>query len=212
MLRYFVFFVLLTVSCDFVNSLNDKIHLIHYFQDEQLSLSNSQQDIIKKLHHFKIPVGLEPASLRQTPDRTESVENRIATSTSSHPIECRITLDKGKPGVKCIAPCKCTGSQKWVQLSILNKLRRKDPHQWTVCQTCRQPYNFEVFSAYGNFKSSLIGLLLNQLKIIRTMFIALLTFIAYTCSLPFWLTRLLVSKSFWQSVTVIFRKQWFSFS
>eukprot|EP01040_Poterioochromonas_malhamensis_P002021 gene2024-2157_t len=162
-----------------ITSSTEKTSLIYYLQQEQILCSNAQQNILSYLKKQLIPVGSEPRSL-QTTSKVDLIEDRTITSTESHPIECRLTLDFAPPGAKCVAPCSCTGSQKWIQFSVLNKLRRKDPKQWITCPTCREPYKHELFASQGGLKSAVIGMLLERLNIIRGLF------------------RYLVSRSFWQ--------------
>ena len=95
----------------------------------------------------------------------------IALSTSKNNYDCRISFDKVLThsliycinylltytfkvpiGHKCIAPCGCTGSGKWIQFSELNRLRRKEPLQWITCQTCQQKFNYNSLMVYGGIQ------------------------------------------------------------
>ena len=98
----------------------------------------------------------------------------IALSTSKNNYDCRISFDKVTYsftftnsliysysfkvpiGQKCIAPCGCTGSGKWIQFSELNRLRRKEPLQWITCQTCQQKFNYNSLIVYGGIQGDIL--------------------------------------------------------
>jgi hypothetical protein len=182
---------------------NARLTAITYLQQEQASCSHSQQNLLKFLRSHKIPIGSEQGSLRNSLNSAgfDRIEDRVITSTMENPVECRISLDKAPPGSKCISPCLCSGSQKWVQFSVINKLRRKDPASWKICQTCRTPYRFDLFTAYSPVSASLIGLMLDQIQIIRGMVFTVAAIFSYLIQLPSLLLGYLVSKSFWQNVS-----------
>jgi hypothetical protein len=181
---------------------NVKLSAITFLQQEQSACSNSQQNLLKFLRSHKIPIGSEQGSLRNflNSARFDRIEDRVITSTVEHPVECRITLDNAPAGSKCISPCLCSGSQKWVQFSVINKLRRKDPASWKICQTCRTPYRFDLFTAYSPISASIIGLMLDQMQIIRGLVFMAAAIFSYLIQLPSLLLRYFVSKSFWQNV------------
>ena len=100
---------------------------IPYLQTEWSSCTSAQHGILKFLGSQGVEIRSESAnSSKQTEMRDDE---RITESTPSNSGECRISLGRA-PAETCVAPCGCTGSQKWVQFSQLNRLRRKDPSQW----------------------------------------------------------------------------------
>lgn len=204
-MMYLVIAILISLLCAVtsITSSTEKASLIYYLQQEQILCSNAQQNILSYLKKQLIPVGSEPRSL-QTTSKVDRIEDRTITSTESYPIECRLTLDFAPPGAKCVAPCSCAGSQKWIQFSVLNKLRRKDPKQWITCPTCREPYKHELFASQGGLKSAVIGMLLERLNIIRGLLFTTFLIFSYVVSLPLLFSRYLVSRSFWQMVSQSF--------
>lgn len=166
-----------------------------FLQSEFSSLSSAQQNIVSYLNSMQIPINKEPRSLLKQSSR--DILSRIIVSSKENNIECRIALGRAPIGAKCVAPCGCTGSQKWVQFSELNKLRRKDPSQWKVCQTCQQKYDYEVFSKFGGVKSSIIGLLLDRKIYVRSIILVGALMIIQILQLHNFLIRFCVSKNLW---------------
>ncbi|RYY84942.1 hypothetical protein EON63_08260, partial [archaeon] len=179
--------------------------ILNYLQREQTAVTMAQSQIVQFLHNKKISIGQEPnmQSSNQSPQgKLESLRSRIAISTAEHPIECRITLDTATENSICIAPCGCTGSQKWVQFSVFNKLRRREPKQWKTCQTCRQPYIYDLLQAQSDLEANTLGLLLDHMYIVRAGLLLSALAMSYTLQLPALVQRFLVSRAFWQMVSV----------
>jgi len=175
--------------------------VIPYLQSEMAACSNAQQSILKFLHEKLIPIGMAPGSLRSAQSsHRDDISSRITISSADNNIECRISLGRAPLGSKCVAPCGCTGSQKWVQFSELNKLRRKDPQQWTSCPTCQQKFDYSVFAVYGGLPASLVGYALDHPVILRSTIVSSLVVIGYFGSVKAWIYRFLVSRSLWQQV------------
>lgn len=175
--------------------------VLPYLQSEMSACSNAQQSILKFLHEKYIPIGMIAGSLRESLNsKIDSVRSRIIVSTSNNNIECRVSLGKAPIGSKCVAPCGCTGSSKWVQFAELNKLRRKDPQQWTSCPTCQQKFDYSIFVAYGGLPASLIGYILDNLLILRSSLLLIAIVIGYIGSFRSIVYRFLVSKALWQQV------------
>jgi hypothetical protein len=65
---------------------------------------------------------------------TNRTKPDIIMSTEENNIECRVSLSRVPFGRKALAPCGCIGSQKWVQYSVFNRLRRKEPSHWKTCK------------------------------------------------------------------------------
>ena len=207
-----------------------------FLQNELAATSAAQQSILKYLtQSHLVPIGMMPRSLshlRKADDENYKIheaKSRIVMSTKDNNIECRIALGRAPLGSKCVSPCGCIGSQKWIQFKELNTLRRKDPAQWTICQTCQQKFEYDIFSSYGTdiyipiFTSlcfdfikyirfalllysggllgNLIGMVLDNTSILRTGLFVLTSIVVYTLSLGDWMMRGLVSRPFWQMVS-----------
>lgn len=163
--------------------LNGENSPIRFLRLEMASCSLAQSSIKQFLHSRGIPVGEGSAAVQKNYPfqrlQQSSIHDRIIRSTDSNNIECRISLERAPVGAICVAPCGCSGSQKWVQFTELNKLRRKDPKQWITCQTCQQPFNYAQFSRYGGVAANLIGVILDNKVILRTL-VAICTSIVMT--------------------------------
>lgn len=168
-----------------------------FLQSELQHCAESQKEITQFLKIRKVLTGPMDSNKNKSP---ADFSSRIITSTKDNEVICRVTLDKAPIGSKCIAPCSCTGSQKWVQFSVINKLRRKDPKQWSICQTCREPLMFKNFVAFGGLSGSLIAFIMDYLKYVRIAFGIILTLLGYYMSIFGFLKQFLVSKAFWQMV------------
>jgi hypothetical protein len=180
---------------------SDSRRILTYLQQEQVACSNAQQSIIQTLRQYKIPIGSEPGSLRKLKTGlSNTIHDRVVTSTEDNEIECRVTLDRVPVGSKCVAPCGCTGSQKWIQFSVFNKLRRKEPEQWKTCQTCKQPFLHDLFTPYGGTKVALLGYVLDHRPLFRSLALLVALFSSYVIGVQNWISRFLVSESFWQMV------------
>lgn len=128
----------------------------------------------------------------------------VIESTADNQITCRISLSPIPIGSKAIAPCKCIGSQKWIQFTTFNKLRRKDPSQWKTCRTCLSPY----MSIYQHknmmdlpFNAVFTSLLLDNVALLRSFVIMSLFAFGHMISFPKLLLKFIVSKSLWQQVS-----------
>ena len=176
--------------------------ILSYLQREQTAVTMAQSQIVQFLQNKKIPIGQEPTT-HQTPHTTDTdtLLDRIAISTSKNPIECRITLDTATEGSICVAPCSCAGSQKWVELSVFNKLRRKNPSQWLVCQTCKQPYRYDLLQAQSSLEANILGLLLDRPLVVRAALLLGGVCAGWALQLHVMFQKLLVSEAFWKMVS-----------
>ncbi len=105
---------------------------VKYYQSEMVALSRAQSFVASQLEKHGIPTIAAP---HKAPiDSVSGDQMQVALSSPSNVIECRISLSRVPLGCKAVSPCKCTGSQKWIRFSVLNRLRRKDPSQWKRCQ------------------------------------------------------------------------------
>lgn len=181
----------------YTDSSNEKEDVLAYLQREQVTVSMVQSALLQKLQSHKIPIGQSPGSLRVSEADPDDIRNRVITSTADNYIECRVTLDRAAVGSKCVAPCACTGSQKWVQFSVLNKLRRKDPRAWVTCPTCRTPYRYDLILAHTGVKANLVSLALDRILYLRLSAFAVLTTTGLALGLHNLLLRFLVSRTFW---------------
>lgn len=173
-----------------------------FLQTELAATSSAQQSIVRYLtQSHLIPIGQLPrslSSLRQINDAEETIKSRIIVSNESNHIECRISLGRAPLGSKCVSPCGCIGSQKWIQFTELNKLRRKDPSQWTKCQTCQQKFEYDIFSNYGGLPGGLVGMALDNKSILRVAMLSVSSVLVYSLSIGSWVMRLLLSRPVWQ--------------
>ena len=171
--------------------------VLQYLQSESSALSSMQQAVQAFLQSKKIPVGGIPRSLRKD-EKAGAPKVRIALSTKSNNLECRIALGRAPIGRKCVSPCGCTGSQQWIQFSELNRLRRKEPAQWTKCQTCQQPFDYSVIATHGGVSGNAISLLLDNVNYVRISLLVLTCVGGYVVSANMLLMRFLTSRFFWQ--------------
>lgn len=171
---------------------------ISYLQSEAASLTSSQHAIKEFLHSKHVPVGTTPRSMRKI-DSEAAEKLIVGVSSKKHPIECRVSLDKAPIGSKCIAPCGCTGSQRWIQFAVLNRLRRKDPEQWKVCQTCQQRFDYSGLVKYGGVWGNALTLLLDKPALLRLASISAASLAFVTLSLDKLVVRFALSKYFWST-------------
>ncbi|KAJ1393491.1 hypothetical protein B484DRAFT_408182 [Ochromonadaceae sp. CCMP2298] len=189
-----------SISTGIGSSTSTSSPVIPYLQSELSATSTAQQGILAFLHAKQVPLGQLPGSLRSKGASGGAADllSRITVSTKQNHVECRISLGRAALGAKCVAPCGCSGSQKWVQFSELNKLRRKDPSQWTSCRTCQQPFDYQAFAVYGGLPANVVGYVLDHMAIVRG---GVVVVVAAACSLldaGALLSRVLTSKALWQ--------------
>ena len=148
---------------------SDSERALQWLENEMTATSAAQSEILRQLRgQHLIPIGQLPRSLahlRRHPDQAsqeqeEDIKSRIVVSTSDNNVECRISLGRAPLGAVCVSPCGCVGSQKWIQFRELNTLRRKDPSQWAVCQTCQQKIEYDIFSHYGKTERVITSIVL----------------------------------------------------
>mmetsp|Transcript_25100 Transcript_25100/g.36040 ORF Transcript_25100/g.36040 Transcript_25100/m.36040 type:complete len:269 (+) Transcript_25100:1894-2700(+) len=197
-------FVLSSESCTLSTNLNV------YLQSEMSATSVAQNKIISFLKQNNIPIGdsIESVSISRQ-KRKEShngmdsankneLAERVVVSTRENNIECRIALGRAPLGSKCVAPCGCSGSQKWIEFRQFNRLRRTDPSQWVQCQTCRQPFQIALFAETAGVPAQLLGLMLDRKELPRAALLACLCVAAWCGALLPALCRLVVSRPVWQ--------------
>lgn len=188
--------------CYFTTQVLAESSVLAYLQTELSGTSTAQLNIAKFLHQKHIPIGLIPRSLVRKQAEVNDIKSRIALSTEDNNIECRIALGKATVGSKCVAPCGCIGSQKWIQFSVYNKLRRKDPLLWKVCQTCQQKFESEIFTDFGGLYGNILGLILDNRIILRIAALFSFLLFSFIIKLPKLIMKFLVSKSLWQLVSL----------
>ena len=177
---------------------------VKFLQSELASCSAAQQSVVNFLRSKRVAIGSTPGSLLKSKTTNEGVRSRIAVSTHDNNIECRVALGKAPIGSKCVAPCGCSGSQKWVQFAELNKLRRKDPTQWTTCRTCQQKFDYRSFEVFGGVPAGILGFVLDHRSVARTAILALTCAALYALSAPLWIARILTSRMFWMKVSSLY--------
>jgi len=121
-------------------------------------------------------------------------------STEENNLECRVALGRAPLGSKCIAPCGCTGSSQWIQFAELNRLRRKEPSQWKICQTCQQPFEYTAIASHGGFKGGIISTMLDNHTLLRISIIGSSLLITTFSPLGSLGLRFLLSGLFWKQV------------
>lgn len=183
-----------------VSGKNQPNQAMQYLQSELLSCTRVQQAIQVSLLTKGVHLNSHHIDDKHSSRIPGDDMSRITVSTFENNIDCRIALGKAPEGSKCVAPCGCTGSQKWVQFSELNRLRRKDPLQWKTCRTCQRKFDYELFTPYGGLKANIIGYALDHRVTIRTIGGVLSLFVVYASSLPLLVSRILTSHFFWQQV------------
>lgn len=178
---------------------NNFVSLMSYIQKESASVSNAQHAIKTFLNSKDIPIGLSCIKSSSSVKENSERQFDITVSKPDNAIDCRVSLERVPFGSKCLAPCGCTGSQKWIQFSVLNKLRRKDPSQWKICRTCQRAFNYSPISIYGGVNGNLLSLFLDNVTILRTSIGVVFVLLSIVLNLPFLVKRLLVSKLLWNA-------------
>jgi hypothetical protein len=175
------------------------VDVTKFLQTELTALAAAHNSINTFLRDRKIAVGDAPGSLRTSLPGSCATSNRlvVALSDESNNIECRVALERAPVGAKCIAPCGCTGSQRWVQVSVLNKMRRTDPAQWKVCQTCMQPFDYAGFVAHGGEVGNVVSLVLDHPAILRSAVAAVAAVLLWEGTVTRLFMRAMLSRSFW---------------
>jgi uncharacterized membrane protein YcjF (UPF0283 family) len=56
---------------------------------------------------------------------------------------CRICLEEDHPE-HLLAPCRCTGTSKWVHRNCLNKWRAESSRSFYECTTCKMKYIIDI--------------------------------------------------------------------
>ena len=192
--KYIAFIFLLLLTFQISNSAvsND---VLTFLQHESSGVSASKSVVEGFLLGRGIYVGnhIKPkATSMRGRDRI-----RIALSKEDNNLECRVALCKAVVGSKVIAPCRCSGSQKWVQFSELNRLRRRDPKQWTVCPTCQAKFDFSIVRDYGGVAGNLITMILDNKVMMRSVVLSTSLILGIIFKVHTLFLRLLTSKPFW---------------
>ncbi len=169
-----------------------------YLQNELISIGKSQQSIVNFLSQKNIRIGHQSFPINKLKD--VDFVSRIALSTKDNPLVCRISLGLAPEGALCVAPCGCTGSQKWIQFSEYNKLRRSDPTQWQICKTCQQDFQTEPFTSRSGLRANVIGILLDNMYILRSVGVLSALGASYVIDLNAMISRVLTSRIVWQNV------------
>lgn len=185
---------LILLICQFSNSTvsND---VLTFLQRESSSVSASKSAVEGFLLGRGIYVGNHnkpKATSMRGRDRI-----RIALSTDDNNLECRVALCKAVVGSKVIAPCRCSGSQEWVQFSELNRLRRRDPKQWTICPTCQAKFDFSIVRDYGGVVGNIVTMILDNKVMMRSVILCTSTILGIVFKVHTLFLRLLTSKVFW---------------
>eukprot|EP01041_Mallomonas_annulata_P002755 gene2755-5425_t len=194
LMRLLSFLFLLIISSSLQTTSKGDTDILNWLQSQSGEVAAAQNSIRSFLHSRRIPVGSQPRSLLAS--NTTGNRLRIALCDDSNEYECRISLGKASYGRKVVAPCGCTGSQEWVQFSELNRMRRRDPSQWMVCQTCQQRFDYDTLQLYGGLGGNLISSALDHRGILRSGATAVLAIVLYLSSGL--ITRFLTSRMLWQ--------------
>lgn len=191
--------LLLATICSAV--CGDSSSTLKFLQNELASVGAAQQKFLSFLAQKNIHIGQLPVSALKPAD-LDDIQSRIVRSTEDNSVECRVSLSKAPVGTKCIAPCGCTGSQKWIQFSEFNKLRRNDPAQWIFCPSCKQKFLVSEFTNFGGINANLAGLALDNLSLVRVSLFLFLITMSMMLSAHKLLLRFLTSHIFWQAVSI----------
>ena len=185
-----------------------KASLQAYLQNEALALADAQQQVTNFLLSKNIPIksGHLTREERQRKKEEESQDQvRVCVSTEENEVECRISLDRVEIGKKCIAPCGCVGSQRWIQFNEFNRLRRKEPSKWITCQTCLQNFDYSILNGHtSDVKTHVVSTLLDKPVILRSVLGLTALALSTIFRLDQLMLRLLTSRFFWQRVSEIF--------
>ena len=175
-----------------------------YLHNEALALSEAQQQISSFLISKNIPIkslNIPREERKRLSALAEKSKSRVCVSKEENEVECRISLDRVDIGKKCIAPCGCGGSQRWIQFSEFNRLRRKEPSKWVTCQTCQQKFDYSILSEQSiDVKTALLSTMLDKPVIIRSILAASFLMASVLLSLDKVVLRLVTSRFFWQRV------------
>ena len=88
-----------------------------------------------------------------------------------------------------------------MQFAELNRLRRLEPSQWTVCQTCRRRFDYSVVQMYGGVVGNLVSGALDNLASVRIAALVALSLLGYLLRVGSLAMRVLTSTAFWQLVS-----------
>jgi hypothetical protein len=193
------------LSCYVQASSNNVASLQGYLQNEALLLSEAQQQVGRFLMSKNIPIKsllLSREERRRLAEESKKHKSRVCESTEDNEVECRISLDRVDFGRKCIAPCGCVGSQRWIQFSEFNRLRRKEPTKWVTCQTCQQPFDYSIINQQPvDMKTVVLTTMLDKSVIVRSVMALMVAMASYIFSVDKLLLRLVTSRFFWQRVS-----------
>ena len=212
-MKFFVVFVYLSHICVYsseiiaTSQLHASLPVVEYLLRECSQVMIAQNQIRHVLLSHGIPISttnVQPSIASQKVKQGNSkCKVRIALSTELNNLECRVALGRAPVGRKLIAPCSCSGSQEWIQFSEFNRLRRKDPSQWIVCQTCQQKYEYDVINLNGGVIGNLITSILDHKNLLRSITgIFVLSFSQILPTKTF-ILRLITSRVAWQSVNIV---------
>lgn len=212
-----VLWMLLSATMLSPTSAESSAGLVSYLQQEAAAVTQAQHAVQQFLLSKQVPVGLSPlasqALRRSRQTAAQQEPHRIALSSEDNDITCRISLTRVPLGRKCkpclssaphhrsgVAPCGCSGSQEWVQFSELNRLRRLEPSQWTVCQTCRRRFDYGAVQMYGGVLGNLVSLALDHVSAVRAGAMVLLAVLGSLCRVGSLALRVATSTALWQLV------------
>ena len=168
-----------------------------FLQKESSALSTSQGQVIGFLKSKGIRIGTKASERMEPVSDVQSDRVRIAMSTDTNNLECRVALGRAPTGSKVVAPCRCSGSQEWVQFSELNRLRRRDPKQWTVCPTCQTKFDFRLVQDYGGVQGNVVTALLDKPVVVRGALSAIAAMVSVFVRMDLLVLRLLTCRPFW---------------
>lgn len=87
----------------------------------------------------------------------------------------------------------------------LNRLRRKEPSQWRVCQTCQQKFEYADITKNAGVQVwlSILTATLDSPQLLRSGIIIVTMLCGSIVGVHKWLLRLLASKLLWKMVRKI---------
>ena len=123
----------------------------------------------------------------------------VKVSSSETPYPCRIYID-AEPGSKVVAPCKCRGTQKWIQLAALNRQRRLEPEKWIRCSVCNSEINYATYHRYVPQLLKIISWPLDHRERTKLILGGLMTILGIFATVPLYTigVNIMASGFFWR--------------
>ena len=131
------------------------------------------------------------------PGFKKDIEVKISSNETPYP--CRIYID-AEPGSKVVAPCKCRGTQKWIQLAALNRQRRLEPEKWIKCSVCNSEIDYTKYHRYVPQLLKLVSWPLDHQERTKVILGGSMTVLGLFASVPLYIlgVNMIASGFFWR--------------